>query len=117
MRWIVALTLVFLAGLVSAQSGFNPNDIRSEVSGTFQDSLCVVFNFLLDVAGPLAFFVLLWCALTWISSADDPAKREQAKDRIMHVAIGLIIILLAKGLAEFILSGTTTTITFNCPIL
>ncbi len=53
----------------------------------------------------LAGLVLLFAGITYISSGSNPMKREQAKNMVMYVLIGLIVIWAAPFVVNLILGN------------
>lgn len=50
----------------------------------------------------IAGLLLLYAGITYMTSGSDPRKREQAKNILMYVIIGLIVIWAAPFLVELI---------------
>ena len=53
----------------------------------------------------IAGLVLLFAGITYISSGSNPGKREQAKNMIMYVLIGLAVIWAAPLLVNLVMGG------------
>jgi cation transport ATPase len=49
--------------------------------------------------------VMLFAGITYISSGSDPGKREKAKNMIMYVIIGLIVIWAAPFVVDLVLGN------------
>lgn len=54
-----------------------------------------IFNFAIGFSGLLAFGVLVYSGMIYLTSAGNPAKMTEAKDRIFSAFLGLIILLCA----------------------
>ena len=51
------------------------------------------YYFIVGIAGISAFVMLVWGGFTWLTSAGNPTKISDARDRITSTFLGLIIIL------------------------
>lgn len=65
-----------------------------------------IYNLVKYAATVIAGLVMLFAGITYISSGSDPQKREQAKNMVMYVIIGLIVIWAAPFVVNLIL-GTS----------
>jgi len=64
------------------------------VEGTqLPDYVKYIFNFAIIIAGAVAFGVITWGGIRWLTSAGDPSKLKDAKDQIFAAFLGLIILL------------------------
>lgn len=70
-----------------------------------KDALCGLYCVIFGVAGFIASLVFLLAGLKWIGSADDPSGRKQAKDTMIFVVVGLIIIAIANNIVGTILDA------------
>jgi len=53
----------------------------------------------------IAGLVLLFAGITYITSGSDPGKREQAKNMVMYVLIGLAVIWAAPLIVKLVTGG------------
>lgn len=83
--------------LVSAFAG-----IAAAQGDVIRDILVDIWNLLRAVVGGLAVVIIVIQGLKWIASAEDPPARKHAKQTIVHVIIGLIIVLLAVQIVSFV---------------
>jgi len=67
--------------------------------------LQVIYDLTKYTATLVAGLVMLFAGITYISSGSDPGKREKAKNMIMYVIIGLIVIWAAPFVVNLILGG------------
>ncbi|MFA5856897.1 MAG: pilin [Candidatus Pacearchaeota archaeon] len=82
-------------------------DPSNEDKATFDQILSPVmkiYNLVKYGATVLAVVVLLFAGITFIASAGNASKREQAKNMAMYVIIGLIVIWAAPLVVNFIVS-------------
>ena len=99
---LVALLLVFspimLAHTVNADSAGLDTELSEEDKAKFDEILepvMKIYNFIKYIASVIAAIFLLYAGVTYMSSGQDPKKRDQAKNIATYVIIGLIIIWAA----------------------
>jgi hypothetical protein len=88
---LVALTAIFVE---SAPTTPDPSIISSPVS----EIACAIKNALVHIVGALAAVIFAAAGLRWVASRDDPGKRKQARDTMVHALIGLVIVAIADAL-------------------
>ena len=52
-----------------------------------------LYEFIVTIAGIAAFVMMVWGGLSWLTSAGNPSKIADAKDRLSSALLGLLIIL------------------------
>ena len=79
----------------------------------FVPALIVIINYLLTFTGILFFLILIYGGYLWMMARGNEDQISKAKKITREVIIGIIIIVLARIITEFVLSqiSTTTTIT------
>jgi len=100
---LVFLGLLLLPLAVLA-ADFN-STITPEEQATFDQILAPVmkiYNFVKYAATVLAVVFIVFAGITFISSGNDQAKREQAKMMITYIVIGLIVIWVAPLIVQFL---------------
>lgn len=100
---LIFLTSFMVMPLVSADP-FNQT-ISPEDQATFDhilEPVLKIYNLVKYVATFIAVIVLLLAGANYIMSGSDPKKREGAKNMIMYVLIGLVIIWAAPLVVQFI---------------
>lgn len=70
------------------------------------DNLCVIFNVIAMITGLIAVLMLTLAGIQWVGSEIDPQARQKAKERIVNVMIGLILVLVAIGIV-YAVTGET----------
>lgn len=88
--------LVFLAATASADE---VSDVISKVNG----ALCNVLLLLYVIAPAIGSLVITMQGIKWIASEADPGARKEAKEGVIHVVVGLIIVLLAIPIVSMIM--------------
>ena len=61
-------------------------------------------NLLAVVAGIIAVFIMIVAGITMMTSGGDPGKVSKSRNTIIYVAIGLILILLARTIVVFVIT-------------
>ena len=102
---IIFLLSIFALNIVVAID-FN-EDISNSDKETFDEILepvMKIYNLVKYSATVLAVMILLFGGITYMTAGSNPAKREQAKNVVMYVVIGLIVIWIAPLIVNFIVS-------------
>lgn len=84
--------------LVSAQITI-PNPVKAQSLGEFIEKIA---TFIFNVALAIFPLMIVIAGFYMVTAAGDPAKVETGKKIILWTLIGFFIILLAKGLIEFL---------------
>jgi len=90
--------LLILSSLVSA-ANVTLNETRDKIC----EILEVFYDLLVYIASGLAALMIVIMGVTWVVSADNSKARTDAKNAVVHVIIGLIIISIAIALVEIAL--------------
>jgi type IV secretory pathway VirB2 component (pilin) len=102
---IVFLLSIFALNFISAVD-FD-DDISNSDKETFDEILepiMKIYNLIKYSATVLAVILMLFGGITYMTAGSNPGKREQAKNIIMYVVIGLIVIWVAPLIVNFIVS-------------
>jgi len=65
--------------------------------------LTVIYDLIKYAATVIAGLVMLFAGVTYIASGSDPGKREKAKNMVMYVIVGLMVIWAAPFVVNLIL--------------
>ena len=102
--------LVFLLSFIVMKM-VSPMDFNQSISNedkeTFNEILkpvMKIYNLVKYSATVLAVVVLLFAGVNYMVSGSNPAKREQAKNMITYVVIGLVVIWASPLIVNFIVS-------------
>lgn len=82
----------------------NVDSLSYGLSSAISTVIIFFIQTFLVVAGIATFFYLLWGAFDWIISGGDREKIAQARAKMMHAVIGLILTIVA--LSVFVLLAT-----------
>jgi hypothetical protein len=61
-------------------------------------------NLLAVVAGIIAVFIMIISGISMMTSSGDPSKVTKARNTIIYVAIGLIVIILSRSIVVFVVT-------------
>lgn len=77
------------------------------VSGddTLMNRLTIIINVITAVLGFVAVVVIILGGVSFMTSAGDPGKVTKAKSTILYGVVGLVVVLLAFAIVNFILSS------------
>jgi hypothetical protein len=87
-----------------------PVEIQNPIqAGSFEDIINSIINFIFKIAIILAPLMVIVSGFLFVTSAGDPKKITQAKNILIYAAVGLLIVLLSKGILAIIkqILGTT----------
>lgn len=83
---------------VQDATGYSDPEDPRVIAGT-------IINIFLEFLGIIAVVLILWAGFNWMTAAGNEEKIEKAKSTLTAAIIGLIIILAAWGIANFVLSN------------
>lgn len=92
---ILLLVMIGQLGLVAAATQADFEDILQPIQ--------TIYDLVKYTATVISGLVMLFAGLTYIMSGSDPGKREKAKNMIMYVIIGLMVIWAAPFVVDLIL--------------
>lgn len=87
--------LVYLAALTANEAGVEKIDANSVVNG--------VLNTVYFSAGIIAVIVIIVSGIFYSISQGDSSKIQRAKDGILYAVVGLVIVLLAFVLTNYVI--------------
>ncbi len=64
-----------------------------------------IINAVIGVTGVIAVLMIVIGGINYATSSGDAGKAKKAKDTILYSAIGLVVVLLAFSLVNFVLGG------------
>jgi len=100
------LSIVMTAFLMLIITQLSLVDASHATTSTFEEilePLQTIYDLVKFTATVIAGLIMLFAGLTYISSGSDPGKREKAKNMVMYVIIGLMVIWAAPFVVELIL--------------
>lgn len=103
----LALPLVSLA-LTNTQLGLDNAGKIGLGQADLKDTINSVVGVLLGFLGILAVLLIMYGGFMWMTAAGDETKVEKAKHIIMSGIIGIVIILAAYAIAQFVITNIRT---------
>jgi len=105
---VVAFTLVAVP-MVSAQNTTDPFGVNAaDTTGLGNQDLMETINGIIQVIlgflGILAVIIILWGGFIWMTAMGDEGKVDTAKKLIVSGIVGIIIILSAYAIAQFVVN-------------
>ncbi|MFH1972086.1 MAG: pilin [archaeon] len=101
---LLILALCLIVSPVMAAIDLNePLDPADEAAfDEILEPIMSIYSFIKYVATVIAAFVLVIAGIVFMTSGSDPSKRDKAKNMIMYVIAGLILIWIAPLIVEFL---------------
>lgn len=93
-----------LLRLLAATAQINPSDIG--IKNPAKDpnaALSGILNLAYSAAGIVAVIVIIYGAYIYVTSDGNAANVKRGKDAILGAAVGIVIILMAFAITQFIL--------------
>ena len=91
----VIFVLLFLPTIALAESASLDADLSSDDKAQFDSILepvLKIYNFIKYIASIVGAIFLLYAGISFMTSGNDPKKRDQSKNIAMYVVIGLLVI-------------------------
>ena len=101
-KYLFPVIMILLLLLPVISLGLELNYPSFEIRGTrYELSLNTPLNqlvawlyyFIVMISGFAAFLMLVWAGFQWMTSAGNPTKIGEAKDRLISAVLGLVLIL------------------------
>ena len=94
----IAIFLLLMATQVALVAAASDADFEEILA-----PLTVIYDLVKYAATVISGLVMLFAGVTYIASGSDPGKREKAKNMVMYVIVGLIVIWAAPFVVDLIL--------------
>ncbi|MBR9704639.1 hypothetical protein GOV12_04455 [Candidatus Pacearchaeota archaeon] len=95
---IILLTILLLIVNINLISAASNNDFEDILK-----PLETIYDLVKYAATLIAGLMMLFAGINYITSGSDPGKREKAKNMIMYVIVGLMVIWAAPFVVKLIL--------------
>lgn len=96
---LVLLALLFITPMILAQEVVLTPE-QEEAKQKLENAIWVIYDIFKYVATAAGALMIAFAGLKFMSSGDDPMARNQAKNWITYIVIGLILIWLAPVIAK-----------------
>ena len=81
-----------------------PKPVETEAQTNLDDSITNILNWILGLIGVVCVIVMIIGGVQYMTSTGDPGKVKKAKDTIMYAIIGLIVVILAAAIVNFVVA-------------
>ena len=76
-----------------------------------KDSVMNIINWILGVIAIICVIVIIIGGIQYMTSTGDPGKVKKAEDTILYAIIGLVVVILAAAIVNFVIGNITTVAT------
>lgn len=83
----------------AGDGGYSTNNVTQD---TFARFLGSIVQTILSFVGVIFALLIIYAGIQWMTAGGDTSRVEKAKSILKNSVIGLIIVLLAMGITEFI---------------
>lgn len=104
MKWgkvegIILTTMVLATTAIAASNNTALETVKEQICDTLQN----IYDLLLYIASGVAAVMIVIMGVSWITSAENSKARTAAKEAVIHVIVGLIVVSIAVVLVEMVL--------------
>lgn len=96
---ITAVMLMILSTTVLATNNTALENARTQICSTLQ----TIYELLVYVASGIGAVMIVVMGIAWVTSAENSKTRTAAKEAVIHVIVGLIVVSLAVVLVSMVL--------------
>lgn len=90
----------------TTESGAEPDKyIDSKTTTTLDTSVLNIINAVIGVLGIVAVVVIIIGGVQYMTSSGDAGKVKKAKDTILYGIIGLVVVILAFAIVNFVIAN------------
>lgn len=115
---LIALSVVALALLSGTEVLAQADEVKrglDSISGdnviSFDNAIESVVKTLLFIIGAASVVMIIYGGFRYVTSAGEASAVKSAKDTIMYAVVGLVIALVAWGIADFVINALTGSTT------
>ena len=100
--WANTALLITLPTVVFAQG--ETITIGDPTGKTVEEILNSVVNWLLVIAAPIAVIMTIWAGYLFMTGGDNEERIKKARSTLMYVVIGIVILIISKGIITLVRS-------------
>ena len=89
----------------AAKTGFDTVNQTVGASDNLHSSVGVILNIVYSIIGIVAVVMVVIGGVSYATSQGDPGRLKKAKDTILYGIIGLVIVLMAFAITNFVLTA------------
>lgn len=90
--------------LIQLAANTKPNTVGDETSN-LTESVTNILNVVIGVLGIVAVIVIIIGGIQYMTSTGDAGKVKKAKDTILYGVIGLVVVILAFAIVNFVIAN------------
>ena len=90
---------------ILADVNIDPTIDTIKGGGDLKDNVINILNVIIGALGIVAVVVIILGGVTYMTSSGDANKVKKAKDTILYGVIGLIVVVLAAAIVNFVVSN------------
>lgn len=109
---LILITVFFLSAICFAQPASTTTslpDPAQEITKRVNEVVCLLVQFLTYAAVGIASLAIMFAGLKYTTSAEDPEARNNAKNMVVYAVIGLLAVLVACPVVDYIIANTEIT--------
>lgn len=117
---LITLSVVALALLSGTEVLAQADEVKrglDSISGdnviSFDNAIESVVKTLLFIIGAASVVMIIYGGFRYVTSAGEASAVKSAKDTIMYAVVGLVVALVAWGIADFVINALTDSTTPN----
>ena len=91
--------------LSKAQGGLNKVNEKTQATTDLEGSIGTILTIVYSIIGIIAVVMVILGGVSYATSQGDPGKVKKGKDTILYGIIGLVIVLMAFAITQFVLNN------------
>lgn len=112
--FFTALAVALPLGVAHAVSYIDPSHSLGLGTSDLRTTVTNIINWVLGLLGIIAVIMILYGGFIWLTAAGNEENVTKAKNILSAAIIGLVIILLAWAIVNYVL-GTTSNVSKDLP--
>jgi len=107
---LAALTVFSLFSGIALAQNTPPKPVVVDPSvpilNQINDISCILYSIILYSSSAIAAVLIILAGMEYLSSGDDPGKRDHARNRIIYSLAGLVLVILACPIIDYMVTNT-----------
>jgi hypothetical protein len=111
MKKIAAITFIILvlsAGAPAQTTNYSAKDSGKIITAQINKTFCTIITLITLVTAGIAALVIILAGVRYMTS-EDPDEAGRSKTRIVYAIVGMILVLLACPMIDYLVTGTNIT--------
>ena len=93
--------------LTAGSPAYEANGCGKSGSDKLSKTIMNIINVVLGIVGIIAVIYIIIGGINYMTSLGDPGKVQKAKNTILYAIIGLVVVILAGVIVNFVISAAT----------